>query len=455
MEKPEIIDVKVAKRYVEDDEAIDIHYANSISPEAAKILAAARPEYGGLFLRGLTEISDEVAEFLGKSAASSLTLDGLCKLSAAAAAHLSSHRDKYQSELNFNGLQSLSPEAAYHLGTHVGYTQLQGLESLPDEVAESLAKGIRESERSEQDFVVLKTYKNLDLSESAALSLSEVLTFVLLKDDVVKKVEKVLKAYAQAEASLKSKETAEVRDILSWSECPAEIREALEKLDKLGANEADWLKVMFSKNTLRRLMKINPENLHIFSDGPPAERQPIWQALAEYLGRHAKTREWFKWEASKYFEHGDFAVDLASELTPELAPILSCGTRSNGIIYPGPVISEEMAALFSTLACPIRFTGMERLRPETIRALSSHRSVIEFQGVTELEPESAEALSQCSSQIRFEPGCESDSLMKLSDESAFALAKGRFNSLSLEIEPISEEAAKALAGNWRISTNLE
>jgi hypothetical protein len=40
--------------------------------------------------------------------------------------------------------------------------------------------------------------------------------------------------------------------------------------------------------------------------------------------------------------------------------------------------------------------------------------------------------------------------MKLSDESAFALAKGRFSSLSLEIEPISKEAAKALAGNPRI-----
>jgi hypothetical protein len=212
---------------------------------------------------------------------------------------------------------------------------------------------------------------------------------------------------------------------------------------------------MFSKNTLRRLMKINPEKLHFFHDGPPAERQPIWQALAEYLGRHAKTREWFKWEAGKYFQFGDSAADLASELTPELAPILSHGIKSNPICYSEPVISEEKAALFSTLACHIRFTGMKRLQPETIRALSSHRSVIEFHGITELEPESAEALSHCSGEIRFQPDRESDSLMKLSDESAFALAKGRFSSLELYIEPISEEAAKALAGNRRISTNLE
>jgi hypothetical protein len=332
----------------------------------------------------------------------------------------------------------------------VGYTSLKGLKSLSDEVAKSLEKGIRESERREQDFVVLTTYKELNLSESAALTLSEVVTFILLKDDVVKKVEKALKAYAQAGASLKPKETAEVCGLLSSSESPAEIRGALEHLDKMGANEADWLKVMFSKNILRRLMRVNPENLHIFSDGPPAERQPIWQALAEYLGKHAKTREWFKWEAAKYFELGDFAADLASKLTPELAPILSCGTRSNGIIYSEPVISEEKAALFSTLACHIRFTGMKRLQPETIRALSSHRSVIEFHGITELEPESAEALSHCSGEIRFQPDRESDSLMKLSDESAFALAKGRFSSLDLYIEPISEEAAKALAGNRRI-----
>jgi hypothetical protein len=460
MEEAEIIDVKCAKRFVEEDEeSVAILDAKSITPEAAEILATAKPRYNRLYLRGLTEISDEVAKFLGNSAAQTLILRGLRELSDVAAAHLASHRavETYErSHLYLEGLQSLSPEAAYHLGTHVGRCDLTGLKSLPDEVVESLAKGIRKSERREQDYVNLKTYENINLSEFAALTLSEVLGFVLLNEDNGKKVVKALKAYAQAEASLKPKETAEVRDILSWSECPTEIREALEKLDKMGANEADWLKVMLSKNTLLRLMKVNPENIKYLSSYEIQERQPIWQALAEYLGKYPKTLELFKDEALGYFKHGDFASDLGNELTPELAPILSYGTRQNGIEYSKPEISEEKAALFSTLACPIRFSSMPRLRPETIRALAGHRALKNFQGVTELDSESAEALCHCVGHIWFEPGYDYDRMeqapfMKLSDESALILAKGRFDLLSLYIQPISEQAAKALAGNPRIN----
>jgi hypothetical protein len=488
---PKTIDLELAKRFSEDPKALGLSTAlskaTSITDDAAELLSKHEGSFlflnsvtelsdaaaeslskfhGSLYLQGLTEISNEVAKFLGNSAATQLLLRGIGELSDAAAAHLASHRADATTEgsrLDLNGLQSLSPEAAYHLGTHVGYTSLTGLKSLPDEVAESLAKGIRNSERRAQDYVNLNTYGKIDLSEFAALTLSEVLGFVILGKDKEGKpladgpIAKALKVYAQAEASLKPKETAEVRDILSWSDCPTEIREALEKLEKMGANEADWLKVMFSKNTLRRLMKINPENEKYDFD-KIEERQPTWQALAEYLGKYPKTLEWFKWEALKYFKHGDFAPDLAHELTPELAPVVGYGTWQNGIDYYRPEISEEKAALFSTLACPIRFYWMPRLRPETIRALTGHRARKEFGGVIELGPESAEALSHCAGRIRFSRGCDLLDLdegkegpyMKLSDESAFILAKGRFEELSLEIQPISEQAAKALAGNPRI-----
>ncbi|MBE74609.1 MAG: hypothetical protein CMM04_09285 [Rhodopirellula sp.] len=69
---------------------------------------------GALWLRGLTSLSDQVAESLSKHKGGEICLDGLSKLSDAAAESLG----QYKGTLDLNNLKSLSDAAAMGLAKH-------------------------------------------------------------------------------------------------------------------------------------------------------------------------------------------------------------------------------------------------------------------------------------------------------------------------------------------------
>lgn len=97
-------------------------------------------------LKGLTRLSDEVAEVLG-TGVGSLYLDGLSELSPRAAAALARRKGEVNpyskrksNNLILNGLTSISVETAKALAGYEGCLMLDGLARLPDDVAAALAK---------------------------------------------------------------------------------------------------------------------------------------------------------------------------------------------------------------------------------------------------------------------------------------------------------------------------
>jgi len=129
---------------------------NTLSSAAAAGLCGFHKFF--LRLHGLTSISDDTAEGLGKhlgelslpnvsylseSAVEQLArvqgklcLNGLTDLSSVAAEHLGKHRG----DLFLNGLTRISDAVAGHLGNHRGTLYLYGLTFLSDEEAELLSK---------------------------------------------------------------------------------------------------------------------------------------------------------------------------------------------------------------------------------------------------------------------------------------------------------------------------
>lgn len=102
----------------------------SISDDTAQCLGK---HHGELSLRGVSMLSEAAAEGLAKIEGK-LDLDGLTNLSDAAAVHLGKHCG----ELSLNGLQTLTEVAAEHLGKHRGTLLLNGLTSLTDYAIEIL-----------------------------------------------------------------------------------------------------------------------------------------------------------------------------------------------------------------------------------------------------------------------------------------------------------------------------
>ena len=463
------IDADLANQFLDDSSSVKLGEATEITVEGAAILASCRnwPWYGlvlgiksispeaarelasvttnTLDLHGLTSISPEVADAFSSFKGRKISLSGLQELSPEAAKNLSRHRHPDRSELKLGGLKKISVETAYYLGRHRGITDCRGWSVISEEEADSLFRGILESERGRGDQFEIRSI----LSDEAVLILLQISSYLTLRGGKNNRIENALKAYAQSEATIKPKDTAEIREILAYSNSPQEIEDALKALAELGAEEADWLKVMFSKNTLKRLMKINPDGIDFFSEGLPKQRLPVWQALVNSLGLFPRAKEWFKMEAHIFFDKNvyDHAEDFASGMTEELLPFIS---EVGELWYSEPEISEEQAALLSRLDCSISFEKLSILTPEVAIALSKHETKLSFDAVTELSDVAAEALSEYKGWLSL------DGLTKLSDTAAEALAK-REGTLSLYgLETISARAAKfLLSAKEEINTSLD
>ena len=138
MQAPEIIDEKIAQEFINDSDAVELRAAKELTDEAAEILAGYE---GGLYLTGLTSLSDAAAESLSKHVGdlnfSSWDQSGLLtSLSDAAAESLSKH----EGGLNLSGLTTLSDAAAESFSRHEGVLLFEGLTTLTDAAAESLSK---------------------------------------------------------------------------------------------------------------------------------------------------------------------------------------------------------------------------------------------------------------------------------------------------------------------------
>jgi hypothetical protein len=148
-EEQKVLTKDIAQQY--SDGKLDIFTSrfSSLEPEAAEILVSAAPvdnlvEEGcepGLYLTGLTELSEDVASALAKVGASKfeesrIYLSGLKTLSAPAAKALASCR----ATLDLSGLTSVSESVAESLGQHVGCLYLDGVEQLSDQAASALAQ---------------------------------------------------------------------------------------------------------------------------------------------------------------------------------------------------------------------------------------------------------------------------------------------------------------------------
>ncbi|MCF7674247.1 MAG: hypothetical protein K9M97_02795 [Akkermansiaceae bacterium] len=126
----EVADV-LAKALVEHNGCLSLDGLDWITGEVARALSAHQ---GGLSLNGLTEMPDEVAKMLAAHQGT-LYLNGMASLSDKAAMMLSAH----QGDLSLNGMSSLSDEAIKTLSAHKGYLGLDGIASLSDEAAQALA----------------------------------------------------------------------------------------------------------------------------------------------------------------------------------------------------------------------------------------------------------------------------------------------------------------------------
>ena len=147
---------KQAKTLAKQQGSLGLMGVTELSPEAAEELG--KHKGGPLHLDSLAEISGKVAKELGKHRGS-LFLDGLKELSPEAAEGLSKHEGylslnglttisgkaakdlgRHKGELLLNNIRELSPEAAKGLAKHRGYLHLLSLRELSDEAAKALAK---------------------------------------------------------------------------------------------------------------------------------------------------------------------------------------------------------------------------------------------------------------------------------------------------------------------------
>ena len=150
------LDEKTAKRFLKKPDDVDLSEYAYLKPEAAKVLAKCQ---GDLWLEGLTELTNQVAEALAKHDVGFLYLIGLAEMTDKTAEALAKHQGgldlggltelsdtaaealaKHQGELSLYGLTELSDTAAEALAKHQGHLRLGGLTELSDKAAEALAK---------------------------------------------------------------------------------------------------------------------------------------------------------------------------------------------------------------------------------------------------------------------------------------------------------------------------
>ncbi len=207
-----ILTPEVAEVLVSNEGPLSFNGLAELSPEAAAVLAKHQPAkqfgFADLRLDGLKSISPKTAEALsshqGKVLLSALEkLDsiplaqklarqwgelrlGVTELSPQMAAELAKHRgtaenltrpgvitrrsDGAASVLRLDGLSSLSPAVAEALVAHEGVLVLNGLESLPSDVAAFLAKRTGNSQTKRTGILVLNGLTSLSTESATALA---------------------------------------------------------------------------------------------------------------------------------------------------------------------------------------------------------------------------------------------------------------------------------------------
>ena len=147
--------LKVAQKFLKNNDAVDLSEFISIADAAAEALAKHK---GWLDLSGLKTLSDAAAKALAKLKGN-LDLSGLTSLSDGAAAAFARHEgdlslrglttlsdatvttlSQQKGRLGLDGLKSLSGAAAVALANHEGDLSFEGLEILTDEAAAALSK---------------------------------------------------------------------------------------------------------------------------------------------------------------------------------------------------------------------------------------------------------------------------------------------------------------------------
>jgi hypothetical protein len=162
-EEPEYIDLKVAQKFLDDPDSVNLSSAKGISDDAAEVLAQHE---GELSLNGLTELTDAAALALAKHNVGYLSLNGLTHLTYSVALALSNREET----LEFGGLTKLTEDVAKALAKHK-WSLILPLDELSDSVAEALAKS--------EAFLYLDWLT--ELTESAAKALSKHKTFLSLE----------------------------------------------------------------------------------------------------------------------------------------------------------------------------------------------------------------------------------------------------------------------------------
>ena len=124
---------------------------------------------GRTHLKGLTRISDKVAEVLG-TGTGTLDLSGLTELSPRVAAELAKRKGaSIMDDLLLKGLSQISVETAEALTRYEGYLMLDGLTQLSDDVAAALAK----FKGRNLDLDGLRTISNKGLATLAAAGMKQ------------------------------------------------------------------------------------------------------------------------------------------------------------------------------------------------------------------------------------------------------------------------------------------
>ena len=374
------ITVRQAKVLMKQQGGLYLNGLTTLSDEAAKALAQHE---GWLYLNGLTTLSNAAAKALSRHDGY-LHLDGLTTLSPEAAKALSQHKDK----LYLNGLTTLSDEAAKALAQHKGSLYLNGLTTLSDEAAKALAR--------HEDWLWLNGLTTLSNEAAKALARHAGLLILngltTLSDDAAK-------ALARHAGDL-----------------------GLSGLTTLSDEAAKALARHAGDLYLNGLTKLSDE-------------------AAKALARHA----------------GDVVLDGLTTLSPDAAKALA---QHKGSLYLNGLttLSDEAAKALSQHEGWLSLDGLTTLSDEAAWALSQHEGRLSFDGLTTLT--SASLARRFADIPRF-------SLLTfyrvrvLSDEAAKELSQHKDDLYLDGLTTLSNEAARALsrhnASRWlslRGLTNL-
>lgn len=125
-----LLTLQIAKEFLKDPDAFDLRDYETLSDEAAAVIADYEDS---LYLSGLTQLSAKSADALSRHKGY-IDLNGLTELSDDAALSLSKH----VGDLELNGISEISEKAAEALSKHQGAIKLSGLTSISDTLAIAL-----------------------------------------------------------------------------------------------------------------------------------------------------------------------------------------------------------------------------------------------------------------------------------------------------------------------------